>query len=182
MQPIHDAASVEARLADAGRTLLALRVSGVRPAGTKSSMPEVIRSFDESYGWQTEDLRPSQPSPRDISAMDQALSWIALIPQERYVLRRIVGARCLTNPRTDRPLFSWRKIADTVGASHMAVKAWHSQGIDVIVAALNRPGLCAAAGGRLGPKRAEVSRAIGTARTRPARAKLSLRPSVLETA
>jgi hypothetical protein len=70
--------------------------------------------------------------------MDETMAWISLIPVERYVLRRIVGARSLVHPITGRHLFPWRRIAVTVGADHKAVQRWHAQGIELIVAELNK--------------------------------------------
>ena len=70
--------------------------------------------------------------------MDEALAWITRIPADRYVLRRIVGARALVSPVTERHLFSWRRLASTLGADHKAVQRWHAQGIGLIVASLNR--------------------------------------------
>ena len=37
--------------------------------------------------------------------MDEAMAWISLIPLDRYVLRRIVGARSLVHPITERHLY-----------------------------------------------------------------------------
>ena len=68
--------------------------------------------------------------------MDEALGWVALIPRERTVLRRIVGARSLVSPVTERHLFSWRRLGGVVGADHKAVQRWHAQAIEIIVAAL----------------------------------------------
>ncbi len=68
--------------------------------------------------------------------MDEALGWIALIPRERYVLRRIVGARALVSPVTERHLFSWRRLGGVLGADHKAVQRWHAQGIGLLVAAV----------------------------------------------
>ena len=69
--------------------------------------------------------------------MDEAMAWIPLIPIDRYVLRRIVGARSLVHPITERHLYPWRRVATAIGADHKAVKRWHTQGIDLIVARLN---------------------------------------------
>jgi hypothetical protein len=69
--------------------------------------------------------------------MDEALGWISMIPQERYVLRRVVGARSLVHPLTDRYLFSWRRLGLMVGADHKAVQRWYNVGIDMIVSAVN---------------------------------------------
>jgi hypothetical protein len=37
---------------------------------------------------------------------------------------------------TERHLYSWRRLGETVGADHKAVQRWHRQGIDMLVAAL----------------------------------------------
>jgi len=42
------------------------------------------------------------------------------------------------SPVTDRHLFAWRRLAAAIGADHKAVQRWHAQGIDIIVAGLNR--------------------------------------------
>ena len=72
--------------------------------------------------------------------MDEAMGWISLIPVDRYVLRRIVGARALVHPITERHLYPWRRLAAAIGADHKAVQRWHAQGIDLIVSALNGRG------------------------------------------
>jgi len=53
------------------------------------------------------------------------------------VLRRIVGARALVSPLTDRHLFPWRRLAAVLGADHKAVQRWHAQAIALLVASLN---------------------------------------------
>ena len=70
--------------------------------------------------------------------MDEAYAWLALIPQEKYVLRRLVAARSLVHPLTDRHLYPWRRLADAIGADHKAVQRWWAQGIDLILGALAR--------------------------------------------
>jgi hypothetical protein len=82
-------------------------------------------------------MRPPVPSAAQITRMDEALNWITLIPAERYVLRRIVGARSLVHPLTQRHLYPWRRVAAAVGADHKAVQRWHAQGIELIVGGLN---------------------------------------------
>ena len=68
--------------------------------------------------------------------MDEALSWIQLIPQENYVLRRIVGARAMVSPLTGRHLFSWRRLGGLLGADARAVRRWHAKGIAIILSQL----------------------------------------------
>jgi hypothetical protein len=133
-----DAKLVVARLEEAGRTLLALPHTGYTTR-LKTSAIEIIRSAIEGDSCANVGgrLRPAVPSSAGITRMDEALAWIPLIPLDRYVLRRIVGARALINPLTDRYLYPWRKLGTLVGADHKAVQRWHGQGIGLIVEALN---------------------------------------------
>ncbi len=124
------------RLEEAGRTLLALPSSGYTTRFRTGSF-DIVRSALESYGWGTQPIRPSIPPAAQITRMDEALGWISLVPQDRYVLRRVVGARALVNPLTERHLFSWRRLALVLGADHKAVQRWHGLGIDMIVSAVN---------------------------------------------
>ncbi len=124
------------RLEEAGRTLLALPASGYNTRCRTGSF-DIVRSALESYGWSSQPIRPSIPPAAQITRMDEALGWISLIPQDRYVLRRVVGARTLVNPLTDRHLFSWRRLALVLGADHKAVQRWHALGIDMVVSAVN---------------------------------------------
>ena len=97
-----------------------------------------MRTALDAYGWTAERARPPGPDATKIDRMDEALGWITLIPRERYVLRRIVGARALVSPMTERHLFSWRRLGAVLGADHKAVKRWHTEAIGLVVAALNR--------------------------------------------
>lgn len=132
-----DADYVIRRLEEAGATLLALPGTGWTTRLRTSSI-EIVRTALESYGWSETRVRPAVPSADKISRMDEAMGWIGVIPLDRYVLRRIVGARSLVHPVTDRHLFSWRRLAAALGADHKAVQRWHGQAIEMIVAALNR--------------------------------------------
>jgi hypothetical protein len=71
--------------------------------------------------------------PNEIDAMDEAFTWLNYIPTDRYVLRRIVGARSLVSPLTGKHLYSWRRLGNLLGCDHKAVQRWYKQGIDLIV-------------------------------------------------
>jgi hypothetical protein len=133
-----DAAFVTYRLEEAGATLLALPGTGYSTKLRTSSL-EIVRTALENYGWSESRVRPPVPSSAKITRMDEALAWILLIPHENYVLRRIVGARSLVSPVTERHLFPWRRLAAAMGADHKAIQRWHAQGIAIIVAGLNQP-------------------------------------------
>jgi hypothetical protein len=123
------------RLERAGSTLLALRLTH-GPMGYRSSMPEPVREVGQSYGWSQATVRPAVPSPQAIDLMDEAFGWVGLIPQDKFVLRRICNARALVNPLTGRHLYGWSAIARIIGADRKAVCRWHAQGIALIVAGL----------------------------------------------
>jgi len=132
-----DADAVIDRLEEAGATLLALPGSGWSTRLRSSSL-EIVRTAIESYGWTTNRIRPPLTWPARLTRMDETMGWSSLITVERYVLRRIVGARSLVHPITGRHLFPWRRIAVAVGADHKAVQRWHAQGIELIVGQLNK--------------------------------------------
>jgi hypothetical protein len=130
-----DADYVVYRLEEAGATLLALPGTGWSTRLRTSSL-DIVRTALESYGWTAARIRPAVPSAEKITRMDEALSWLSLIPQDKYVLRRVVGARSLVHPITDRHLFPWRRLGAALGADHKAIQRWHGQGVGLIVAAL----------------------------------------------
>ncbi len=118
--------------------MLALPGTGWTTRMRRSSL-DIVRTALEAYGWDEARIRPAVPSADKIDRMDEALAWIVLIPDARYVLRRVVGARSLVHPVTDRHLFSWRRLGGVLGADHKAVQRWYAQGIAFIIAALTAP-------------------------------------------
>lgn len=130
-------------LEEAGLTLLALPNTGpstrLRQGGLEWVRDAVAYPPDRTV------IRPAVPSAAAIDRMDRVLAWIPRIPADKFVLRRVVGARCLLSPTTGRHLFTWRRLGLAVGADHKAVQRWHAQGLALIAAALNArpaPGPC----------------------------------------
>ena len=122
-----DADYVVYRLEEAGATLLALPGTGWSTRLRTSSL-EIVRTSLEAYGWTEARIRPPVPSAEKITRMDEAMSWIPLIPLDKYVLRRVVGARSLVHPITDRHLFPWRRLGKALGADHKAIQRWACAG------------------------------------------------------
>ena len=133
---LFDAELVICRLEEAGGALLALPGSGWSTRLRSSSL-DIVRTAIENYGWTSNHVRPPVPSAERITRMDEAMAWLSLIPVDRYVLRRVVGARSLVHPVSERHLYPWRRLGAVLGADHKAVQRWHAQGIDLIVEALN---------------------------------------------
>jgi len=125
------------RLEAAGMTLLALPSQG-HSTHLRQMKFAVVHTALEAYGWQAAMARPPVPSAADISQMDEAFGWLALIPEARYVLRRILGARALVHPLTGRHLYPWRRLATALGTDHKAVQRWHAQAVALLVQELCR--------------------------------------------
>lgn len=123
------------RLEEAGATLLALPQTGYSTRLRTSSL-DIVRTAMEVYGQDPKRAYAPVPSARRIDEMEQALSWITRIAIDRHVLRRVVGARSIVSPLTGRHIFTWRRLAASLGADHKAVQRWHAQGIGLIVASL----------------------------------------------
>ena len=132
-----NAEEIVARLEAAGATLMAMPRQGY---GThlRQMKFDVVHTALETYGWQSAVARPAVPSAADISLMDEAFGWLACIPETRYVLRRILGARALVHPLTERHLYPWRRLATLLGTDHKAVQRWHGQAVMLLVQALSR--------------------------------------------
>jgi len=125
------------RLEEAGSTLLSLPNRGFT-THLRTGGLEFVRDAIEAYGWSDARIRPAIPGARNISAMDEAYGWLKFIPADRFVLRRIVGARSLVHPITDRHLFPWNRIGKALGADHKAVQRWHAEAIALILRELTR--------------------------------------------
>lgn len=126
---------IEDRLERAGATLLALPTTGW-PSGMRCGWGEVVNDYREAYGWSAATVQPATPSAAAISAMDEAMSWLSLIPDSNQMARRIVAARSLVSAITGRHVFTWRRLGEKLSLHHTIVQRWHAQGIGHIVQAL----------------------------------------------
>jgi hypothetical protein len=129
------AEEIVARFEAAGATLLALPGRGYSTK-IRTMRFDVVHNALDAYGWQGAAVRPPMPGAAAISQMDEVFSWLTIIPEDKYVLRRILGARALVHPVTLRHLFPWRRIGTMLGADHKSVQRWHGQGVELLVKAL----------------------------------------------
>lgn len=121
----------------AGATLLALPGRGYTTQ-IRTMRFDVVHSALDAYGWQSSAIRPPIPSAAAISQMDEVFGWLTFIPEAKYVLRRIVGARALVHPVTLRHLFPWRRIGTMLGADHKSVQRWHGQAVEMLLKGVRR--------------------------------------------
>lgn len=131
------AEDIVARFEAAGATLLALPGRGYSTQ-IRTMRFDVVHSALDAYGWQGAVVRPPMPSAAAISQMDEVFGWLTLIPETKYVLRRILGARALVHPVTLRHLFPWRRIGTMLGADHKSVQRWHGQAVELLLEELGK--------------------------------------------
>lgn len=124
-------AQCRSRLEEAGMTLLALRVGGLRPHGHRCQMPEPVRSIWTAYG--VERVRVDWPAPSSdaIDRMEEVMDWLPMV--DDVVCRRIVAARMLTHPLSCRPIVSYGRLAKAFNTSRSTVDRWFWRGVDDII-------------------------------------------------
>ncbi len=62
--------------------------------------------------------------------MDECLPWLSLL--ENDTTRRIVAMRSVVHRISLKPLFSWKRISESVGCNERAAKLWFEKGIKSI--------------------------------------------------
>jgi hypothetical protein len=106
---------------------------------------DVLREAIEGYGWTAVANHAARPNSTEITDMDEIAWWLRFIRQRP--IRRIVAMRAAVHPVSERPV-SFRTIGRLLipldPLHPEAVKRWHRQGIEQIVAHLR-----AGEGGRL---------------------------------
>ena len=104
---MQDAIEVFEQIRRATRTIRKLPRVTVR--SKFCNWPEIIRSFYECYGYNDPDPPRLAPTPRQITQMDQVISWLAWLSQYGEECPRIIWARAENR--------SWRHIATVAGLS-----------------------------------------------------------------
>lgn len=140
-------ALVERRLYDAGKTLMMLQ-SSVGPAEPRSHWPEVMRTYWDMFAPASpgEDRKAAEvrrneraedklkprlvATSKAMTRLDEVLGWLWYLEP---VHRKIIFARMLINPLTDKHVFSWRQIQGATGIHRDMVKRRFKVGIDQIV-------------------------------------------------
>ena len=103
-----DELTAEKMVRRATQTLRTMKVSMVRPAGFKSNMPEIVRTYWEAYNVGSDAPTRTQPKKQDIDLVDKMLGWVAQVDGTRR--RKLIWLRANR--------VSWRKCAQRLGWSH----------------------------------------------------------------
>ena len=77
-----------------------------------------------------------QASAAEISRADEAAAWNSLIPQDKWIIRRVVAMATTVDARTGKQKHSFPAIALAIGADKMVIGPWLHQGIAIIADAL----------------------------------------------
>lgn len=145
--------NVERRLEDAGRTLMMLPMpADGMPAGDRAAWPSVLQDFWDIAGPGAEkgsveerltalavqrNVTRLGASSAAIGRLDEVLTWLLAIDK---LQRKVVFARMMTHPVSERPRFSWADIADSMGSNRSSVRRWHAAGLQAILEHLVKRG------------------------------------------
>lgn len=114
----------------AGSKLLAMNIRSPFPKEPGTAWPSYAQDAIVAYGYTNERLRPAAPTKFQITIMDEILLLPSLA--SNIQARRIINARALVTPISNRYLYSWSKIAEINHTSKFRVQAMHRRGLDEI--------------------------------------------------
>lgn len=140
--------TIETVLTDAGRTLMMLPYPArSRPGQACSAWPDILQNFWDVFG-HAEQADPEErreieaqminrvrvmATSKQITQLDVVLGWLWWTKGRE---RRVIVARMLTHPMSDRPVYSWEKIGKKMGASPRTIRRWHEAGVNAIILGL----------------------------------------------
>jgi len=134
---------IKIRLADAGRTMMMLPPYGTRPRGYASGWPDILRDFADMIGSPKENEPPAlRATTRQMNQLLEVDEWIISLSnycrtKKTPWIARTVCAASLRWPSSDKPVYTWSKLARRMHVSPTTVKRWHDDGIDILCRILN---------------------------------------------
>ena len=111
----------------AGGVLLSMKIPNPAPKLTGSAWPDYASDANMAYGYTGERMKPAIPSSVEIELMDKLLALPSLTDNVNF--RRVVNARLLVAPISNRHLYSWSKIAFMLHTTRYITKSWHHRGL-----------------------------------------------------
>ena len=132
---LYDFDYVESWLEEAGRVEFAHKVPGCFPAGYQSSMPETVKDRLTDYADNDAPGVVPQPTMMDLKIRDQVERWIEATKYRNH--QKVMKFRMLIDPRNDRIIMSWRRIARRMHINDKTAKRWYELGLSEIVGQLN---------------------------------------------
>lgn len=113
----------------AGEKLLGMSLKNPAPGTAQSTWPKIMLQEElvEPPPGETTPIKFPRPTGEEISLMDQILTLPSLATD--IWQRQILHARCLTNPISHRPIYSWPKLAKKLHLSVEQAKYLHKKGL-----------------------------------------------------
>ena len=119
--------------------------AGSMPADARAAWPDVLQRFWDVVGLADEGTVAERQealarvrnvtrlgaSSAAVTRLDEVLGWLLKIERPHH--RKAVFARMLNHPVSERPVHSWKQIAETLGTSKSAARHWHARGIQEIL-------------------------------------------------
>lgn len=133
--PRLDAETVDYRLSEAGRSVLALGKDAPMVAALAGTVPELrllVAQFFEVNGLRC--WRGTVNAELRERAVE-AYGWLGHIPRPLAAARRAVTARSLVSPVTGRPLYDWNRLGVLLACPATEARAAHVLGLGIIVGA-----------------------------------------------
>lgn len=115
--------------------LLSLHIPSPYPKDMRAAWPPFAQDSRTAYGYTRERLRAAQVSDIEISLMDKILPLTGLISD--VTTRRIVNARTLITPLSNRYLYSWSRLAKLLRTDRRLVARRYTRGLEEIVRRLS---------------------------------------------
>lgn len=116
----------------AGKRLLSMPSSKVKPQEYRSYWPDVVQELNkfEKLNHGDRPLRASAPTKEDIPIVDTILTLPNRCSDVK--VRRVLHARSLIHPINDRHIYGWSKLARLLHVDRRTVKHWHNSGLEEI--------------------------------------------------
>lgn len=111
----------------AGGKLLSMSIPSPAPRGMHNAWPEYADDHRRAYGYTGERLRASLPRAKEIELMDEILALPSLVTD--VTIRRVLNARALVTPISQRYLYSWTKIAFMLHTDRKRIVRLHFMGL-----------------------------------------------------
>lgn len=118
----------------AGQRLLSMDLPSAAPQGFRSFWPEYPTDVQMAYGYSGNRLKAAIPRSKEISLMDEILELPGLVPN--VTIRRIINARALLTPISNRHLYSWTRIAFINHSTSRRIVILHRNGLAIIASQL----------------------------------------------
>lgn len=125
----------------AGARLVAMPGNRVAPKQTRVLWPDYAQDIWEVTEFRNNQrIRISGPTSAEIPIMEEIL----LLPNicEWVKIRRVIHARSLIHPFTERHLYSWDRIAKKLETHPVTARRWYKKGLNEIVIKANPQKVC----------------------------------------